>query len=434
MSTKIQKIDYAVFHDPSLIPTLLRDCSIKKGIIYSRLRRAVPRRVGIEFECMGDPASTYKYGYGNKLSNKRDLAKRFHLIDYDQDPALARSEEVYLAQRAKLLLAKSRSERYSLDEIRVSIADYSQLTGLYQILKLIDNSCIKPIGGGIHIHVDFSDYQRQRTLVTCKHYIEHHLDEIEGIFPPYDGSYNKREVGIHHKSTYVNLSCHGSIEFRIAPLTFDYETLIRWIVDLNKFVTKMIHECHLLTDEQIAKREKKNREKELGDPSTYDLLSRFANRVSDYGLVDSDINAVVLDHATRLIGNYADEPYAPDDPDDTVTDPGTTASDLDQIASEDITAYAEIMRRITELQEQYRVEHAGRISYNREREYIEEMNALRNMLDRLENRARSNQTYYDIEFDHYTNLNSNGDYYIAGYNSTNGRRHSVRFLRSSDWS
>ena len=37
----------------------------------------------------------------------------------------------------------------------------------------------------------------------------------------------------------------GTLEFRIAPLTFDYYTLMTWIVKLVRFRRILIHDCRL---------------------------------------------------------------------------------------------------------------------------------------------------------------------------------------------
>lgn len=245
MSTKIQKIDYAIYHNPNLIPILIKDCSINNGLIYSRLRRAVSRRVGIEFECIGNPAEYYNNSV-RELSHPKDLKSIFNLLDYDQDDPINRrgaySNPLYNRYRD---LSNTLDDAH-FNELRVSMKDYSQLQGLYKILDLFKNSCIIPIGGGIHIHIDFKDYDFHNIQLLASKYVKNHLREVESIFPKYLGSFNSRKVGIAEKRTYVNFSYHGSIEFRIAPLTFDYETLIKWVVNCNKFVTKLIHECHLI--------------------------------------------------------------------------------------------------------------------------------------------------------------------------------------------
>ena len=83
-------------------------------------------------------------------------------------------------------------------------------------------------GGGIHIHVDISKYfplySKEKEL---QKYIERRLQEVISIFPKYTGKFNKRKVGISKKATYLNISNKKSLEFRIAPLSFDYTTIIK---------------------------------------------------------------------------------------------------------------------------------------------------------------------------------------------------------------
>lgn len=316
MSTRIQKIDYAIYHDPTLIPILLKDCSIKNGLIYSRLRRAVPRRVGIEFECLGNPASTYKYGWNGSINHSSQLKEEFHLTDYSQDLGIARSESEYNKEFRELNTVKCKG--VSFNELRVSISDYRQLSGLANILKLFDDSCKKPIGGGIHIHVDFNKYQDHRTREIVQKYITRHLSEVEEIFPRYDGTYNKRKVGNHQKGTYVNLSYHGTIEFRIAPLTFDYSELIKWVVGCNKFVTKVIHECHLLTDEELESRKPIVNEVEVPRSRSHRevgnrVINDYLQHLSFDGLTAEALNDII-EHYRETLGilsherdNHADE-------------------------------------------------------------------------------------------------------------------------------
>lgn len=294
MSTKIQKIDYAVLHNPNLIPILIKDCSINNGLIYSRMRRLVPRRVGIEFECLGNPAEYYKYDLKKNINKPEDFKRIFNLLDYDQDWQITRrdpdtnlisSRDTWIANR----LYFEHMTDSSFNELRVSIKDYSQLRGFYNILELFKHSCTKPIGGGIHIHIDFRDYDNMNTRVIARKYIKNHLREVEDIFPKYLGTYNKRTVGIDRKGTYVNLSCHGSIEFRIAPLTFDYEELIKWIVMCNKFVTKVIHECHLIPDDKLKVKS------EVTNPNwdTYDVVNQVMEDDFSYSEIISRFNSII---------------------------------------------------------------------------------------------------------------------------------------------
>lgn len=264
----IKKIDYAIYHNPELIPILMRDSSIKKGLIYSRLKRAVPRRIGIEFECIGNPF------YKSRLSNSEEVERLFRVKSYSQDwsfstdPDQPKSviglsghtsnfnqydpdlytplDQGHVEDSADLYEFVSTPDLSGMNELRVSIMDYHQLIGLKRLLDIFDDTCQIPEGGGIHIHVDYSDCM-SANVDKAMRYVRNHLDKVEAIFPKYEGTYNKRKVGYCQKGTYVNFSVHESIEFRIAPLTFNYSTIVKWVVDCTKFVNKMIQECHLKT-------------------------------------------------------------------------------------------------------------------------------------------------------------------------------------------
>lgn len=132
-------------------------------------------------------------------------------------------------------------------ETRVSIKDYHQLVGLYRFMQDLPEFCLMHEGGGIHIHIDMSMYNMYGDKVTeIVNYIRNRLDVVGKLFPPYKGKYNAREVGYHHKSTWVNVSNKETLEFRTPPLTFDYYTLMKWITGVVKFRNILIHNCKLV--------------------------------------------------------------------------------------------------------------------------------------------------------------------------------------------
>ena len=131
-------------------------------------------------------------------------------------------------------------------ETRVSIKDYHQLSGLYRFMQDLPEFCLLHEGGGIHIHIDMSMFKLGRKAKEVQNYIAKRLDIVGNLFPHYKGKYNHREVGIHRKATWVNISTKDTLEFRILPLTFDYYTLMTWIVGIVKFRNTLIHECKLV--------------------------------------------------------------------------------------------------------------------------------------------------------------------------------------------
>jgi hypothetical protein len=260
------KIDYVVRHEPNLLPLLFKDKSIKKGLLQSRLKRVLPCRVGIEFELTGNLSADYIKDHP-EIKTQNQFAHHFGVFSYSEDN-----------------FDKASSCYRTLNEIRVSVAHPNQLKGLYRIMESMKKYCSIPIGGGIHIHVDWSDYVSSMNKLAGIEYVNKHLDEVESIFPKYEGTYNKRRA-YDGKASYVNFSYLNTLEFRIAPLTFEYETLIDWITNCCKFVSKMNRDCKF---------------KRISDSKTkfplYQDLSRF--------LLAADFRPIPISNATSSSGLY----------------------------------------------------------------------------------------------------------------------------------
>jgi hypothetical protein len=138
-------------------------------------------------------------------------------------------------------------------ETRVSIKDYHQLVGLYRFMQDLPEFCLMHEGGGIHIHIDMSMYKlSEKKSIEVVNYIKNRLDIVGKLFPTYKGKYNRKEVGYHKKSTWVNVSSKNTLEFRTPPLTFDYYTLMKWITGVVKFRNILIHECKLVPPSNTA--------------------------------------------------------------------------------------------------------------------------------------------------------------------------------------
>lgn len=231
----IKRVEDAVFHSPNMIPNLFKDCKVKSGFVHSRLRRYVPHRVGIEFECFGDFANQYLIDTKRSWRNWEDFERYFNILDFSQDSSISR---IGIASKIKESFIGNH------EEIRVSIQDYRQLNGLYRIMNEMAKYCSISDDCGIHIHIDLTKYDLPCQKNAAVDWFNNHLYEVESIFPKYTGSYNKR-LASQGKGSWINLSNKDTVEFRIAPLTFDYEVLITWIVKCSKLVSRMISECHL---------------------------------------------------------------------------------------------------------------------------------------------------------------------------------------------
>lgn len=206
----------------------MKDLSISKGMVYRELNKALPCRVGIEFELAGNFVGNFVAEHPECLSNFEDFIRDYY--------------GVYT------FCADSDTETLdAIRELRVSLKDFHQLVGLYKFMQDLTKYCRIHQNGGIHIHLDMTEFNfkkcKQRRVV--KNYITKRLTEIGKIFPKYTGTYNMKRVGDIEKGTWVNMSRLGTLEFRIAPLTFDYNTLMTWIVKLVRFRRILIHDCRL---------------------------------------------------------------------------------------------------------------------------------------------------------------------------------------------
>lgn len=250
-------------NNPLLIPILLKDTSINNGFIYNELKKALPCRIGIEFEAGKSFIKGFNEEHKVKATNKY-LTDYYHVKEIECDKGDSEDD--------------SDSEDDNILENRISIRDYKELKGLYRFMQDLSKYCTLHEGGGIHIHVDISAYKlnSKKEQEVCN-YIKRRLDIIKNIFPKYTGKYNKKTVGIRHKATWVNISNYGSIEFRIAPLTFDYSVLMGWIVKLIKFRNKLINDCNLLLCGLFAV----IKEKEITELMTNEGI-RIDASISDY--------------------------------------------------------------------------------------------------------------------------------------------------------
>ena len=253
-NTRSGKINYAIYYNPTLIPALLKDVSISKGMIYSLLEKVIPCRVGIEFEYVGNFGKWFigKYFPGEVRSGSsrcgKLVSKFYKFNDFNQDSLYYNyvkptSEGICDPDSVPLV------QNDSLEEMRVQLNGFRSLSGLYRFLYDCKESCAIPEFGGIHFHIDLSEYivssASDPNTIKCLKWLQNHLSSIIDIFPKYTGKYNKRGVKINTKGYYVNLSRLHTMEVRIAPLTFEYSDIISWISKLIMIRRKMIHDLHL---------------------------------------------------------------------------------------------------------------------------------------------------------------------------------------------
>lgn len=270
-------------HNPNLIPTLLNDTSINKGMIYRKLKKALPCRIGIEFELAGNFVQKfceeYKVIPDKKTDLRKILAQFYNVLEIRGDSdysgievvadtvsditvtnsipseGLSYTEDTPIRiNTVNTVLAQNDVPIY---EIRISLSNYKQLKGLYKFSQDLVKFCKLHEGGGIHIHIDMSAFKYANTSKEkeVQYYIHRRLNDIDKFFPKYKGKYNKKTVGLRQKGTWVNLSRLATLEFRTMPLTFDYSTLMEWIVKIVRFRQDVIHYCKLKPTNEASKKE-----------------------------------------------------------------------------------------------------------------------------------------------------------------------------------
>ena len=247
-------------HNPTLIPALLRDTSVNNGLVYRELRKALPCRIGIEFEMGKLFLDGFKKKYDEKATDK-SMAEHYGVFEIRSDTPEPFNPRRRVIQSNDPRMDDRVEDDSSIDviddriiETRVSIKDYHQLVGLYRFMQDLPEFCLMHEGGGIHIHIDMSMYKlSEKKAKEVVNYIRNRLDIVGNLFPTYKGKYNRREVGFHQKATWVNVSAKNTLEFRTPPLTFDYYTLMKWITGVVKFRNILIHECKLVHPSSAAK-------------------------------------------------------------------------------------------------------------------------------------------------------------------------------------
>lgn len=273
------------------------DKTITRGILFNLL----PFRTSIEIECFGSVLINKSLADG-VCYDKKTLMDIYGLKDYDEnvnsDCCISSIEkiserELSIPSFCNLLSNKehflqiieilknplkykhldiikkqdSSSRRYTLEKLhpprfdweerfvqnehRISISNYSQLLGLYKVLEDMKKYCIENPGSGIHVHVDattlFGHILKERSLrYKIEDNIRNRLNEVERIFGPYTGDYNRKDIS-SMEHTWVRWNCFEenynrythTLEFRIAPMTFDYERIVTWMVQCNSFVKSL---------------------------------------------------------------------------------------------------------------------------------------------------------------------------------------------------
>ena len=238
--THRQEILGAVYNCPQYIPILYKQYN--KDLLTKILRGLLPRRIGLEFECCG---LVYYAIEDKSIQNDIDLKKYYNLysicVDYTREDD-----------------TEKKKFDTCLIEHRISFLGYKQIANLHSILQDMSKVCVLS-KSGIHIHIDINDILRSvfnsygRTIL--KEQFEKRLNKIESIVGKYHGTYNSKRVAYESKQTWVSIrqDSKESVEIRIAPLTFDYTTIIDWCIKLTAMVEEIKRELKITTKYHFKK-------------------------------------------------------------------------------------------------------------------------------------------------------------------------------------
>lgn len=222
MSTSVREIKSIVRHHPTDLKYLFKSPVENRKRLTKIISNLVPYRVGIEFECFG---AVGNYLIKDKKPNNERIKKVLGIYDFSEDEHTHNPNDG--------------TQDASLNEVRVSFLGYKQLIPFYKTIMILNKCLIIPAEkGGIHIHID-APFVKDNTDKAIKWFDRKIIQsEILRVFGGYKGTYNQRGADIS-KGYYVRIATtYNTIEFRIGHLTFDYDTIIRWVIECSKLVRR----------------------------------------------------------------------------------------------------------------------------------------------------------------------------------------------------
>lgn len=238
MLNQAQKVRNAVLTAPYLIPKLMKP-PYNPMITKHILKTMVGRSTGIEIECFGSLGYQFvetkdmRYPH-TSINHKIDvLVENYYSItDYAEDqPSSYNNYCKY---------SKQNNDDNGFNEHKIRISDYKQLPGLFEILGDMKKYCRLNMQSGIHLHIDISAEYNRINITKLAETITTRMDDIENIFYPnskYDFDFNTdRRCGTSKGHNWIAIRNYKTVEFRIAPMTFEYSEIVRWIVECQKIV------------------------------------------------------------------------------------------------------------------------------------------------------------------------------------------------------
>lgn len=234
-----EKLRWAVLNQPTLIPSIVNDPRYDKATFQHILYEMLPRRTSIEIEATNSLAKGI-----NMNNNDIKKEKYFGGIQTHIYPHIAKKYNVYeYAEDDRGTIDPSSYQTIDYDEHKISIINYTQLVGLYNILTDMKKHCMLTTNSGCHIHLDvsktlkrFNDYQAIKSFFTkkCRN------GTIEKIFGPRPNDGDPARMACEtSKGYWIHLNLHyQSLEFRTGAMTFDYSTIVSWYISINKLLTE----------------------------------------------------------------------------------------------------------------------------------------------------------------------------------------------------
>lgn len=254
MSTSISEISRIVRHNPADLKYLFKSPTEDKKRLTRIISKLVPYRVGVEFETFGAVAQ-YLYPKDFDITkgvciskshkNYNDLIKNYLRVK-----SFKEDEHIYHDDNGDELIDNPHYGRISvidshLNEVRVSFMGYKQLIPFWNSLKIFKDCLVIPAHkGGIHIHIDASFLNSDKAERFAVKWFNRPeiLSRVLQIFEGYKGSYNKRGADTS-KGSWIRVTPYNSIEFRIGRLTYDYATIMRWIISCSELVSQCKSDC-----------------------------------------------------------------------------------------------------------------------------------------------------------------------------------------------
>jgi hypothetical protein len=227
------KTVWAIYNDPLVL------LNIKKPKIIEEINAYLPYSCGMEIECMHSPH------FRNTFSNIPDI------MDVDNS-------------------SPDYEQRYRIP------SGLKGMVCLFRVCEELIKQCVYHPRSGHHYHCDCTDIvikgeygwkmPHTEVLERNKDWILEELDKWE-----YKGDYNSRRVN----GGWIRWnSGHGTLEFRIGEMTFDYSVIIKRLIHACEITKKIKAQLFLTPEEQelISLRQKIiDEEKKLDKPIITDI-------------------------------------------------------------------------------------------------------------------------------------------------------------------